>query len=163
MGSRFRGPLTAFRVASLDHPIFDGEGAAAYGGRWNSIGRRVIYASEQMGTAMFEILVHAGIKRLPLATHFVEIAIPGALEVERIDETDVPGWRTDDRSKSRAFGDAWHEDGKIGERPAVLLVPSVVVPRAWNVIINQDHPAFAKITVSKPEPLIWDARLFRKS
>jgi RES domain-containing protein len=44
---------------------------------------------------------------------------------------------------------------------AVLVVPSVVSRHERNALINQDHPGFPLITASRPEPVIWDERLFR--
>lgn len=51
----------AYRIADRRHKIFDGQGAATFGGRWNSPGRRVIYAAETFAGAMLEVLVNANI------------------------------------------------------------------------------------------------------
>ena len=53
--------MIAYRIADARHPIFDGTGAMLRGGRWNSIGQRVIYAAESYAGAMLEILVHANL------------------------------------------------------------------------------------------------------
>jgi len=55
-----------------------------------------------------------------------------------------------------ALGDTWIRD----RRTAVLVVPSVVVRREGNVLINPGHPDFAHITASAPEAVVWDERLF---
>ena len=62
---RSGGELRAYRIADRRHKIFDGQGASLLGGRWNSPGRRVIYAAETYAGAMLEALVHANIGRLP--------------------------------------------------------------------------------------------------
>src|SRR3954447_6193572 len=78
MASRRSGPLRAFRIADMRHTIFDGTGAMLHGARWNSPGRRVIYAAETYAGALLEILVHAsGIQ--PMNQAYVEIAIPEGL------------------------------------------------------------------------------------
>ena len=59
MASRRSGPLRAFRVADMRHAIFDGSGAMLHGTRWNSPGRRIVYAAETYAGALLEILVHA--------------------------------------------------------------------------------------------------------
>lgn len=65
MGSRRRGPLRIYRIADGRKPIFDGRGAALYGGRWNFPGRYVIYAAETYAGALIEKLVHTNIGRVP--------------------------------------------------------------------------------------------------
>src|ERR1039458_10207855 len=42
MASPRSGPLRAFRIADMRHPIFDGSGAMLYGARWNSPGRATL-------------------------------------------------------------------------------------------------------------------------
>ena len=64
MASRRKGPLRAYRIADVRQPIFDGNGAALYGGRWNSPGRRVIYAAETYAGAMLEKLAQANVGRI---------------------------------------------------------------------------------------------------
>jgi hypothetical protein len=34
------------------------------------------------------------------------------------------------------------------------------VRRQGNVLINPLHPEFSAITAARPEPVVWDARLF---
>ena len=82
MVSRLDEPLRAYRIADSRHPIFDGTGAATLGGRWNSPGRRVIYASETYAGALLEKLAHTNIGRVPKRQAYVEIEIPAGLEIE---------------------------------------------------------------------------------
>src|SRR6266436_2721595 len=106
MASRRSGPLRAFRIADMRHTIFDGSGAMIHGARWNSPGRRVIYAAETYAGALLEILVHAS--------------------------------------------------GRIPRSRPVLLVPSVVTFVERNVLINREHPDFARIRASQALPVRWD-------
>jgi RES domain-containing protein len=149
-------PLRAFRIADARHPIFDGTGAMLWGARWNSPGRRVIYAAETYAGALLEVLVHAS-GRIPRAHRYVEIAIPSVLKVEVVSAKDIRRWDADDFIASRAFGDRWYDE----RRTPVLIVPSVVTRVESNVLINQAHPAFRRIRCSQPKPVRWDARLFR--
>ena len=58
---------------------------------------------------------------------------------------------------SRAFGDAWL---KAKTTPA-LLVPTIITPGEWNVLINPLHPQFLLTwIVSGPDAHTFDARLF---
>ena len=46
MVSPSEGVIRAYRIADRRHPIFDSMGAYLNGGRWNSVGRHVIYGAE---------------------------------------------------------------------------------------------------------------------
>lgn len=46
-------------------------------------------------------------------------------------------------------------------RTAVLRVPSALVPREPDYVINPAHPDAIRIRPTDPVPLDWDARLFR--
>jgi RES domain-containing protein len=157
MASRHSGPLTAYRIADARNPLFDGRGAARWGGRWNSPGRLVIYAAASYAGALLEVLAHANIGIVPKHHAWIEVHIPHTVEVEEIAPADLPGWDAPDLVASRSFGDEWYDRG----RTAVLLVPSLVARVECNVVINRAHAQFRKITASRPRPVIWDERLLR--
>lgn len=147
----------AWRIADGRFEVFSAVGASLVGGRWNSPGLAVIYASRTFSGAMLECLAHAGIGRVPRTHVAVEIAIAGAVAVESHDEHSLPaGWDHGDLVVARAFGDAWVRE----RRSAVLVVPSVVARREGNVVLNPAHPDFKRIKAGTPEPVLWDARLF---
>lgn len=155
MASRRNGPLRAFRVADMRHAIFDGSGAMIHGARWNSPGRRVIYAAETYAGALLEILVHAS-GSVPRNQGYIEIEIPVGLSIEEVTPKDIPLWDATSFEPCRAFGDQWYDE----RRAPVLLVPSVVTHRERNILLNQDHPEFTAIHASEPAPVRWDARLW---
>jgi RES domain-containing protein len=162
MASRRSGPPNiasrrAYRIADRRHKIFDGEGAATLGGRWNSPGRRIIYAAETYAGAMLEVLVNSNIGRLPKYHAWIEILIGEDVSVEEFDPRKVRRWDAPDQRASRIFGDRWYDE----KRSTVLIVPSAVVRAESNVVINQDHPGFGRLRASKPKPVVWDERLFR--
>lgn len=147
----------AWRIADGRFEVFSAVGASLVGGRWNSPGLGVVYASRTFAGAMLECLAHAGIGRVPRTHVALEIAIPGAVAVERHDERSLPaGWDHGDLAAARAFGDGWIREC----RSAVLVVPSVVARREGTVVLNPTHPDFRKIKPGQPEPVLWDARLF---
>jgi RES domain-containing protein len=154
---RYKGPLRAWRIADKRHVIYDGTGASHWGARWNSPGRRVIYASTSYSCAMLEMLAHAGIGRVPAHHEWITIEIP-KVEIEEVLPGDVPGWDLPDQTAGRAYGDLW----LFEKRTAVLLVPSVVAREDRNVLLNPDHPDSARIRHSRPRPVIWDERLLGK-
>lgn len=151
--------MIAYRIADARHPIFDGTGAMLRGGRWNSIGQRVIYAAESYAGAMLEILVHANLAVPPKHHQVVRIAIPESVAIETLSPSALPGWDAADVTTARAFGDEWLREG----RTAVLRVPSVVTEgREYNILINQAHSAARLIEASDPEAVRWDTRLFTR-
>jgi len=158
MASRRSGPLRAFRIADMRHTIFDGSGAMLHGARWNSPGRRVIYAAETYAGALLEILVHAS-GSVPRSQGYVEIEIPAGLSIEEITQDDVPRWDSPSFEATQDFGDRWYDE----RRTAVLIVPSVVTRVERNVLINQEHPEFPLIRATQAVAVRWDARLWKSS
>ena len=156
MASRRSGPLRAFRIADMRHAIFDGSGAMLHGARWNSPGRRVIYAAETYAGALLEILVHAS-GSVPRSQGYVEIEIPSGLSIEEITQDDLPQWDSPSFGATQAFGDRWYDE----RRTPVLIVPSVVTRVERNVLINQEHPEFPLVRASQALPVRWDARLWK--
>jgi RES domain-containing protein len=156
MAFRRSGPLRAFRIADMRHAIFDGTGAMLYGARWNSPGRRVIYAAETYAGALLEILVHAS-GSVPRSQGYVEIEIPSGLSIEEITRDDVPRWDSPSFEATQAFGDRWYDE----RRTPALIVPSVVTRVERNVLINQEHPEFPLVRASQAVPVRWDSRLWK--
>jgi RES domain-containing protein len=144
-------------VAKIYSPV----GAKTKGGRWNSVGKGVIYASLSYACSMLEKIVHAE-SALPLSKYLI-IEIPADIAVERIPDTDsrIAGWWDDDGANTdsritRAFGDAWLDSN----RTAVLIVPSATaMPIEKNVMINPNHPDFSKIQSKDEHNFEWDKRI----
>jgi RES domain-containing protein len=149
--------MRAWRISKTRYHPYDGGGARLVGGRWNSPGREVVYASDSFAGAILEVLVHAGRPRtLPGLHHAVEIEIPDGL-IEEADPDPVTGWEQPDSPAARAFGDQWLETG----RTAVLSLPSLPArPVGRTLAINPAHRGARQIAVSPPFRLPWDERLF---
>jgi len=141
--------LIAYRIADARHPIFDPTGAMLHGGRWNSIGRRVIYAAETYAGALLEVLVHANLTQPPRNHRVVRIHIPDEAAIETVGKDQIKEWDAEDMTASRAFGDEWIESRRVVTRG-----------RENNLALNADHPGFARIVANEPEPVHWDKRLF---
>ena len=124
------------------------------GARWDSPGRRVIYAAETHAGALLEILVHAS-GSVPQSQGYVEIEIPAGLSIEEMTPAVLPRWNSPSFEAARSFGDRWYDE----HRTPVLMVPSVATHVERNVLINQEHPDFHRIRASQPMPVRWDRRL----
>lgn len=135
-----------------------GVGARITGGRWNSKGTAVVYCSTSIALATLETVHNLLAGALPFNRYLVRIDIPDALWVTR-QILDLPpgGWDAIPAGlSSRGAGDAWITAAKS----AVLLVPSVIVPDEYNVLINPRHADAAAITASTVKRWIYDPRFF---
>jgi RES domain-containing protein len=135
-----------------------GEGARRYGGRWNSRGVRVVYASSSLSLAAVETFVNLEPNLTPADLVSIEGVVPHAIQTITFDVKALPArwYETRDESFHR-FGDEWIRDG----RSATLLVPSASIRGEWNVLLNPAHADFSKIEFRVPEPFEFDARMFR--
>lgn len=149
--------MEAYRISSGRFPLFDGAGAAASDtARWNSRGRRVIYAAEHYATALLEKAAQFGSIRVPRSLRYIRITIPDAVTVEEVRVQELARWDADDRRASQRFGDAWYDEG----RSLILLVPSLAAPGLErNVVINQRHPQFRRLKVTPPQPIACHPKL----
>lgn len=135
-----------------------GDGARIAGGRWNSLGLPAIYCAESLALAVLEILVHAAtVEERADPRVWFKITVPEAscrsLSVRRLPKN----WNDPSiHPETVSMGDEWLRDRKS----VALRVPSGVVPGAWNIILNPQHPAFRKLVRwAPPKPLLIDARL----
>jgi RES domain-containing protein len=150
--------VTAYRVGSAAYPLFDGTGAAANSdARWNGRGRYIIYASEHYATALLEKAAQLTSVRLPRTLAYIRIDMPPDVSIEELQASALPDWDANDKIASRLFGNRWYDE----QRSLILLVPSLVAPGLErNVLINQRHVDFARLTSSRPEPVRGHPRLF---
>ncbi|HXT12304.1 MAG TPA: RES family NAD+ phosphorylase [Candidatus Angelobacter sp.] len=137
---------------------FDGEGARLYGGRWNSKGVSMVYASLHLSLAALEIRVH--IEATSKRKNYSCIAFHFDKTIMRVlTARDLPkNWQHEPSIPSaKRIGDSWVES----KASVILGVPSVVVPEELNLLINPKHPDFKKIQMDKPTSFVFDDRLFR--
>ncbi|VGO22495.1 RES family NAD+ phosphorylase [Pontiella sulfatireligans] len=151
---------TAWRIVKPRRvaDAFSGEGARLFGGRWNSIGRPVVYAAESKALAALEILVHIIDDSLMDEYLCIPVRFDPRL-AKLLDLKSLPDdWRkTPPGASTQGLGDAWVADNLS----VVLEVPSVLIPGESNYLINPRHPNFGKLQVGAPEPFEFDPRLMR--
>src|SRR6516225_1238842 len=147
----------AWRILKAKHAstAFTGECAAKVGGRWNSRGVAVVYASGTKALAALETLVHLNPPVL-----FKDVAIRIEFEeslVFRVSLADLPlDWRVEPAPNStKQFGDAWVR----ARGSPILAVPSVIISGEPNFMLNPAHPDFRKIVMGTPEEFSFDPRL----
>ncbi|MBA2731335.1 MAG: RES family NAD+ phosphorylase [Acidobacteria bacterium] len=145
--------MFAWRLASGNYPPLTGEGARLVGGRWNSPGRPLIYASESLALCLAECLVHVT-GSLPLNYVAFKISFPDGEAEELNVKTLKAGWERD-LARTRATGDKWW----AGARSLALIVPSVVLPESRNILLNPQHPSAARMRLVSQQPFTFDPRL----
>ncbi|MGB0064579.1 MAG: RES family NAD+ phosphorylase [Terracidiphilus sp.] len=140
---------------------FSGEGARRFGGRWNSRGMPMVYASSSLALAAIELFVHLDPNQQPDDLVYVSAALPAGEPLRSVAEKDLPAswWLMENSAgleATRALGDAWV---KAGESLA-MEVPSAALRPERNVLINPAHEAVKEIVVADPVPFVFDARMF---
>ena len=149
--------MRAWRIVKEKHAAtaFSGEGEYRSGGRWNSVGTRVVYASATQALATLENLVHLNPKIFFRYSAF-EIQFDVAM-LEKFSVVLLPAnWRDEPPPPStQAVGDRWVKEA----RSAVLELPSVIVRGETNYLLNPAHPDFRKIKIGPAEPFAFDPRL----
>jgi len=135
-----------------------GDGARLFGGRWNSRGVPVVYASTSLALAAVETFVNLEPNLRPNDLVSIEGEIPDDIEIARLDPAALPaGWQESRDESLRRFGDKWIRAG----RTAAILVPSAAIRGEWNILLNPSHPGFRQIKFRDPRPFEFDVRMFR--
>jgi RES domain-containing protein len=154
---------TVWRIAT-DTPAYEaddisGTGAKVTGGRWNTPGVAVIYTSQTRALACLETVVHLNAGGLPLNRYLVEVTIPDAVwaNARLTTASSLPvGWDAEPAGRaSIEFGTNWIRKGAS----VLLVVPSVIVPEEFNVLINPQHSDSSTITAAKTRKWLYDTRL----
>jgi RES domain-containing protein len=136
----------------------NGEGARLYGGRWNSRGVRVVYASTSLALAAVETFINLEPNLVPDDLVSIAGEIPEDVEMLKVSLENLPAkWNRGREESLRKVGDAWVREGLT----AALLVPSAAIKGEWNVLLNPAHGDFARVKFNAPEAFEFDMRMFR--
>lgn len=92
--------------------------------------------------------------KLPDRFTMLEIVFPEELAVKGLIAVAPTGWQNN-LEFTRGFGDAWLASN---ETP-LARVPSAVVPRTWNVMLNPAHPDAPRVRVESMLHGRFDSRL----
>ena len=132
-----------------------GTGGIRAAGRWHSRGKRIVYVADHPANALLEMLVHLDRDIIPTTYRLLRVAIPETIAIEHIGDGMLPSdWRNHP-AITRALGDVWLDKASS----ALLRVPSVIVPSAWNFLLNPAHPDAAKVAIKQVVEAPFDPRL----
>ena len=140
---------------------FNGEGARRVGGRWNSRGQGMVYASGTLSLAALEVFVHLEVEDVGAMFSFIRADVPTDANIEYLEMDRLPpDWRNIPApSTLAAIGDRWFRSRET----AILAVPSAIIPVEYNYLINPTHPDFAKFSLGSPQPFELDPRLWKSN
>ncbi|MDD2878288.1 MAG: RES family NAD+ phosphorylase [Acidiphilium sp.] len=140
--------IAVWRITKRRYADLSGTGAKLAGGRWNSPGVAVVYCADHSALAALEVRVHLDLPPELLPDDFV------LMKIELPDEPpeEIRAIPPD----PRVFGDHWIALGRM----AVLRVPSILVPDAFNYLLNPVHPNAANAKPTDIRPFSFDARLW---
>ena len=116
----------------------------------------MVYGADTEALATLEVLVHlSSFGQFPEYI-CIKASIPERCVLDIRDFDQIPDdWNRMDSIQTRAIGTRWLRDASS----AVLKVPSVVIPRESNYMLNPAHPRFREIELSRPLAFEFDARL----
>lgn len=150
--------MIVYRIANLKYKeaTLSGLGAEKVGGRWNEVGTRAVYCSENISLALLEYYVHSeNIAYLPKEILVAKIKFPDDFLVEEL--TEIPeGWNQ--YPYSNATAEIFSKLSKNRDFFA-LRVPSTIVGLESNIILNPLFKDFGKVEVVEFISLPIDERL----
>ncbi len=155
--------LSAWRIDRQKHATTwdTGIGASMAGGRWNHVGRTVVYASADPATAILEVAVHVGFPVLDANPYVItnfEITDHSGIHVVQPDDIPNPNWlragpaTPQQRDYAHSLLDAH----------AFVALPSAVSQPSWNIIFDPMSPHFSSGTgwvLKKQQRFSLDTRL----
>ena len=144
--------------AGYAESAFSGKGSARRDGRWHRHGVHLAYASDTPAGAILEVIAHTeASSRLEHDYVLFDVRFDPDEHLLTVEADVLPAnWRAIPwPASTQEIGMFWYEE----QASTVLEVPSAVVPRQYNYLINTQHPRFEELLVEGPAPFEIDARL----
>lgn len=153
--------MLVYRIANLRFKEFtlSGIGAEKVGGRWNEVGTRAVYCSENISLALLEYYVHSeNIATLPKEILVAKIQIPDEFVIQELDELPERWNQYPYSSKTTTVFTQLAQSRDF----FALKVPSTIVGMENNYILNPLYKDFGKVEVVEFMTLPIDERLKTK-
>ena len=135
-----------------------GEGAKAFGNRWNHRGIPIAYCSENLPLAILEYLIGTNVDDLPKTLMKIKIEIPENQDLYETLTIGDPMYSTDysqQRQLCKDYGTQWAKE----KRSLVLSAPSFIVAENNNIMINPQHMDARLIKILDISPFQVDPRI----
>ncbi len=150
--------MLVYRVANTKYKnsTLSGIGAEKVGGRWNEVGTRAVYCSENVSLALLEYYVHSeNITTLPKSILVAMIEIPYNLVINELDELPKKWDQYPYSHKTTSIFTSLSKDRDF----FALKVPSTIVGIEYNYVLNPLYKNFGKIEITEFFQLPIDPRL----
>lgn len=150
--------MIVFRIANLKYKdsTLSGIGAEQVGGRWNEIGTRAVYCSENISLALLEYYVHSeNIGLLPKEILIAKIKIPDNFIIEELEKLPEKWNQYPYSSKTTSIFTNLAKNREF----FALKVPSTIVGFEFNYILNPLFKDFGKVEIIEFIKLPIDERL----
>lgn len=150
--------MLVYRIANLKYKTstLSGIGAEKVGGRWNEVGTRAVYCSENISLALLEYYVHSeNIANLPKDILVAKILIPDELIIQELDELPDRWDQYPYSSKTTKIFTELVKDRNF----FALRVPSTIVGLESNIILNPLYKGFGEVEIEGFVTLPIDQRL----
>lgn len=149
--------MQVYRIAKEKYiKDLTGIGAKTVGGRWNQKGTAVLYTSSSAALSALEVLVHLPAAYFPDHMSLATIEIPDN-EIITLDVKELPkNWnKIPPPAELQLITKLWIEkNDSLG-----LKIPSIVIPKEKNIILNPLHPQFHQVKIIEIEAFDFDTRL----
>jgi RES domain-containing protein len=147
---------TLWRIS--DHFDLDGLGGRKFSSRWTRLGKRVVYLAESPAGALLEVLVHLDLdsEDIPESYTLLQISAPEAIATRSLDPPIEARWQ-EDQEMTRRIGSEW----LASLETPLARVPSAIVPRTWNYLLNPEHPDAKLVEIAEVIKERFDSRLVR--
>lgn len=154
--------MLVYRIAAKKY-INDltGTGSRTSGGRWNTKGTGIVYTSENISLATVEFLVHLPMSMAPQGLMLATIHIPDDITPKKLKLDRLPkDWKEYPAPPALAeIGSGW----ALSNESLLLMVPSAVIDREFNVLINPGHPDMNRLSIKDVSEFMVDDRLINPS
>jgi len=149
--------MLLYRISRAEYiKDLSGTGAKQYGGRWNRVGVAALYTSESRALAMLELLVHFNSRAA--IRNVYRFAV---IEIDENRITGIPARLLPEDLYSYNNEYLWKiTDTYFLEKNCLAIrVPSVIIGKEYNVILNPEHEDFPIIKIKEVEIATIDPRL----
>ena len=133
--------------------------ASGIANRWNKANEFVVYAGSSRALSTLELVVHRSSINIESSYKLIVICLEiNETDVEELDISLFPQhWRSiKNYSLLQELGSNWYKKAE----KLILKVPSVIIQKECNFLINTKHPDYnKKVSILEIEDFIWDERL----
>jgi len=130
--------------------------ASGRANRWNIDDQFMIYTGNSRSLSTLELIVHKNSVQpsMKYKVMIISIADEENLFMQILQENLPKSWRSMIAyPELQQLGNEWYQN----ETSLVLKVPSAVIPKEYNYIINTKHPDFkSKVSLVRTEDYFWD-------